>query len=102
MINSNFFQSVISSPLEALPLSATGLVCLLQFVRRRSQTALGRGQGRIKGGATRAIAPRPRWKGAPRDEIYLFQIKYSFEKIRDSEVIQGYNSILYSYVALSI
>jgi len=60
LINSNFFQSVISSPLEALPLSATGLVCLLQFVRRRSQTALGRGQGRIKGGgATRAIAPRP-------------------------------------------
>ena len=44
----------------------------------------------------------PRWKGASRDEIYLFQIKYSFEKFRDSEAIQEYNSILYSYVALSI
>jgi len=32
----------------------------------------------------------------------LFQIKYSFEKFRDSEAIQEYNSILYSYVALSI
>ena len=42
-----------------------------------------------------AIAPR--WKGPP-VIIYLFQIKYSFEK----SVIQGYNSILYSYVALSI
>ena len=41
-------------------------------------------------------------QGAPRDEIYLFQIKYSFEKFRDSEAIQEYNSILYSYVALSI
>jgi len=32
----------------------------------------------------------------------LFQIKYSFEKFRDSEAIQEYYSILYSYVALSI
>jgi len=32
----------------------------------------------------------------------LFQIKYSFENFRDSEAIQEYNSILYSYVALSI
>ena len=32
----------------------------------------------------------------------LFQIKYSFEKFRDSEAMQEYNSILYSYVALSI
>jgi len=53
-------------------------------------------------GATGAIAPGPRWKGVPRDEIYLFKIKYSFEKFRDSEAIQEYNSILYSYVALSI
>ena len=37
-------------------------------------------QGRIKGGATGAIAPGPRCKGAPRDEIYLFQIKCSVEK----------------------
>ena len=59
-------------------------------------------QGRIKGEATGAIAPDPRWKGAPRDEIYLFQIKYPFEKFRDSEAIQEYNSILYSYVVLSI
>jgi len=42
------------------------------------------------------------WKGAPRDEIYLFQIKYSFEKFRDSEATQECNSILYSYVALSV
>jgi len=31
-----------------------------------------------EGGATGAIAPGPRCKGLPRDEIYLFQIKYSF------------------------
>jgi len=37
-------------------------------------------QGRIKGGGKRGQLPRaPRCKGAPRDEIYLFQIKYSFE-----------------------
>ena len=59
-------------------------------------------QGRIKGGATGAIAPGPPLQGAPRDEIYFFQIKYSFEKFSDSEAIQEYNSILYSYVALSI
>ena len=34
----------------------------------------------LRGGATGAIAPGPRCKGAPRDEIYLFQIKYSVEK----------------------
>ena len=60
-------------------------------------------QGRIKGGGQRWQLPRAlRCKGAPRDEIYLFQIKYSFEKFRDSEAIQENNSILYSYVALSI
>jgi len=37
-------------------------------------------QGRIKGEATGAIAPGPRCKGGPRHEIYMFQIKYSFEK----------------------
>ena len=38
-------------------------------------------QGWIKGGgATEAIAPGPRLQGDPRDEIYLFQIKFSFEK----------------------
>jgi len=36
-------------------------------------------QGRIKGGVTAAIAPGPPLEGGPRDEIYLFQIKYSFE-----------------------
>jgi len=59
-------------------------------------------QVRIKGWATGAIAPASPLQGGPRDEIYLFQIKYSFEKFRDSEVIQEYNSILYSYVTLSI
>jgi len=54
-------------------------------------------QGRIKG--QRGQLPRaPRCKGAPRDEIYLFQIKYSFENFRNSEAIQEYNSILYSYI----
>jgi len=39
-------------------------------------------QGRIKGGgATGAIAPGRPLQGDPRDEIYLFQIKYSFEKV---------------------
>ena len=50
-------------------------------------------QGRIKGGATGAIAPGPRCKGAPRDEIYLFQVKYLFEKFGVSEGIQECNSI---------
>ena len=45
-----------------------------------------------------AIAPGPPLEGGPRDEIYLFQTKYSFEKFRDSEAIQEYNS---NYVALS-
>ena len=37
-------------------------------------------QGRIKGGGQRRQLPRaPRCKVAPRDEIYLFQRKYSFE-----------------------
>jgi len=57
-------------------------------------------QGRIRG-ATGAIASGPPLEGAPRDEIYLFQIRYSFKNFRDSEAIQEYNSILYSYVALS-
>ena len=34
----------------------------------------------LRGGATGAIAPGPPLQGGPRDEIYLFQIKYSFEK----------------------
>jgi len=59
---------------------------------------LGFGRAGLRGG-TGAIAPAPRCKGAPRDEIYLFQIKYSFEKFRDSAAIHEYNSILYSYVA---
>jgi len=28
-----------------------------------------------------AIAPGPPLQGGPRDDIYLFQIKYSFEKL---------------------
>jgi len=60
------------------------------------------GQGRMKGGATGAIAPGPPLQGGPRDEVYLFQIKYFFEKFRNSEAIQEFNSILYSYVTLSI
>jgi len=54
------------------------------------------------GGQRGQLPPAPHCKGAPRDEMYLFQIKYSFEKFRNSEAIQEYNSILYSYVALSI
>ena len=37
-------------------------------------------QGRIKVGATGAIALGPPLQGGPRDDIYLFWIKYSFEK----------------------
>jgi len=44
-----------------------------------------------------AIAPSPPLQGGPRDDIYLFKIKYSFEKL-DSKEIQT----LYSGVALSI
>ena len=36
--------------------------------------------GRIKGGQRGQLPRAPRCKGAPRDEIYLFQIKYSVEK----------------------
>ena len=32
-------------------------------------------------GGNGAMAPGPPLQGGPRDEIYLFQIKYSFEKI---------------------
>jgi len=59
---------------------------------------LGYMQGRIKGGATGAIAPGRPLLGAPRDEIDLLQIKYSIEKFRNSKAIQEYNSILYSYM----
>ena len=56
----------------------------------------------LRGGQRGQLPRAPRWKEAPRDEIYLFQIKYSFEKFRDSEAIQEYNFIVYSYVALII
>jgi len=59
-------------------------------------------QGRIKGGNGGNCPGPPAARGPPRDEIYLFQIKYSFEKFRNSEAIQEYSSILYSYVTLSI
>ena len=75
------------------------------FVNQRFGTSVSVSrteQGRIKRGATGAIAPGPPLQKAPGDEIYWFQIKYSFENFRDSEAIQEYNSILYSYVALSI
>jgi len=32
-------------------------------------------------GATGAIAPGPPLKGGPRDDIYLFYMKHSFEKL---------------------
>jgi len=38
--------------------------------------------------ATGQLLRALRCKGAPRDEIYLFQIKYSFEKFRNSEAMQ--------------
>jgi len=37
--------------------------------------------------------PGPPLQGAPRNEIYLFQIKYLFEKFGVSKGIQEYNSI---------
>jgi len=51
-------------------------------------------RGRQRGQLPRA----PHCKRAPRDEMYLFEIKYSFEKFRNSEAIQECNSILYSYM----
>jgi len=56
----------------------------------------------LRGGNGGNCPGPPAGRGPPRDEIYLFQIKYSFEKFRDSEAIQEYNFILYSYVALII
>jgi len=35
----------------------------------------------LRGGAMGAIAPDPPLQGGPRDDTYLFQIKYSFEKL---------------------
>jgi len=34
----------------------------------------------LSGGATGAVAPGPPLRGGPRDDIYLFDIKYSLEK----------------------
>jgi len=42
----------------------------------------------LRGGQRWQLPRDPRWKGPPRDEIYLFQTKYSFEKFRDSGVMQ--------------
>ena len=55
--------------------SMTIRVTLSQFFRRS-----GSSQGRIKGGQRGQLPRAPRCKGAPRDEIYLFQVKYSVEK----------------------
>jgi len=55
----------------------------------------------LKGGQREQLPWAPCYKGAPRDEIYLFQIKYSFEKF----VIQKRSmntTLLYSYVLLSV
>ena len=68
-----------------------------QKVRNQVATRAG-----LRGGQRGKLPRAPQFKGAPRYEIYLFQIKYSFEKFRNSEAIQEYNSILYSYFALSI
>jgi len=53
---------------------------ILDLCRQCPICAGHQSQGRIKGGATGQLPRTPRFKGAPRDEIYLFQIKYSFEK----------------------
>ena len=53
---------------------------LKQRLRTIVQQVTPRVQGRIKGGQRGQLPRAPRCKGAPRDEIYLFQIKYSFEK----------------------
>jgi len=59
-------------------------------------------QGRIKGGNGGNCQGPPLQVG-PCDEINLFQIKYTrLKNFCDSEAIQEYNSILYSYVALSV
>jgi len=74
-----------------------------ESIKRASRDVqLTKTRAELRGGQRWQLPRAPRWKGAPRDEIYLFQIKYSFEKFRDSEAIQEYNSILYSYVALCI
>jgi len=54
-------------------------------------------QGRIKGGGNGGNCPGPPLQGGTRDEIHLFQIKYWFEKFRDSEAIQEYNSNIFLY-----
>jgi len=72
-----------------------------QFLRNTRVERIASRAG-LRGGQRGQLPRAPRFKGAPRDEIYLFQIKYSFKKFRDSEAIQEYNSILYSYVALSL
>ena len=58
----------------------------------------GNARAGLRGGQRGQLPRAPRCKGTSRDEMYLFQIKCSFEKFRNSEAIQEYNFILYSYI----
>ena len=49
----------------------------------------------LRGGQRGQLPRAPRCKGAPRDEIYLFQINTRLKNFRDSEAIQEHNSIIF-------
>jgi len=70
----------------------------LKFGPKRANLATLVARAGLRGGQRGQLSRALRCKGAPRDEMYLFQIKYSFEKFRNSEAIQECNSILYSYM----
>jgi len=68
---------------------------------------LGGTQGRIKGGGQPEQLPRAlRSKGAPRDDIYLFQIKYSFAKLswfkRDTRIQTLYSDVAWVSLIISL
>jgi len=64
----------------------------------RAGTGKHQGMAGLRWGQRGKLPRAPRCKGAPCDEMYLFQIKCSCEKFRNSGAIQEYNSILYSYM----
>jgi len=59
-------------------------------------------QGRIKGEQRGKLPRAPSCKGDLPGWNLFVSNKILLERFRDSEAIQEYNSILYSYVALSI
>ena len=54
-------------------------------------------QGRIKGGQRGQLPRAPRWKGAPRDEIYLFQKN---TRLKNSVIQKRYKNTTLYYIPM--